>query len=123
MVSCQTPSAGELVANCDRFKNLKHSSAMPYAFTEYGALMLASLLNSSIAVHASIQIVRAFVRMRYVLAYDRDLAARMEKLEKKIDVHDADIRLIIHDIRRLLSAPEPDDQAHDVPRVRGFLKE
>ena len=119
-----TPSEkGELVANCDRFKRLKHSSAMPHAFTEHGALMLASLLNSAIAVHASIQIVRAFVRMRYVLAYDRDLARRVEKLEKKVDVHDTDLRLIFHDMRRLLTAPEQESNAPDAPKVRGFLND
>jgi len=113
----------ELVAKCDRFEKLKHSSVMPYAYTEHGAVMLASMLNSSIAVHASIQIVRAFVRMRHVLALDKDLARRVENLEKKADLHDTDIRLILQDIRKLLRAPEPDLPARDIPKIRGFSKD
>jgi hypothetical protein len=113
----------ELVAKCDRFDKLKHSSVMPYAYTEHGAVMLASMLNSPIAVHASIQVVRAFVRMRHVLAHDKELARRVEQLEKKVDLHDTDIRLILQDIRKLLSAPEPDGPARDIPKIRGFSKD
>lgn len=54
----------ELVTNCDRFKNLKHSSANPYVFTEQGVAMLAAVLRSDIAVKVSIQIMNAFVAMR-----------------------------------------------------------
>ncbi|MBQ6732189.1 MAG: ORF6N domain-containing protein [Paludibacteraceae bacterium] len=54
----------ELVANCDRFNSLKHSSVMPYAFTEQGVAMLSSILRSHQAVDANIQIMRAFVQMR-----------------------------------------------------------
>jgi hypothetical protein len=113
----------ELVAKCDRFEKLKHSSVMPYAYTEHGAVMLASMLNSPIAVHASIQVVRAFVRMRHLLAHDKELARRVEQLEKKVDLHDTDIRLILQDIRKLLSAPEPDLPARDIPKIRGFSKD
>ena len=117
------PERTELVAKCDRFEKLKHSSVMPYAFTEHGAIMLASMLNSPIAVHASIQIVRAFVRMRHVLAQDKELARRVERLEKKTDLHDTDIRLILQDIRKLLNRPEPALPMHPVPKIRGFLKD
>ena len=55
---------------------------LPYAFTEHGAVMLASVLNSEIAVEASIQVVRAFVRLRSVLAAHKDLARRIDELEK-----------------------------------------
>ena len=54
----------ELVANCDRFNSLKHSSVMPYAFTEQGVAMLSSVLRSHQAVDANIQIMRVFVQMR-----------------------------------------------------------
>ena len=54
----------EVVTNCDHLKKLKFSPNLPYAFTEHGAIMLATILNSPVAVQASIQIVRAFIRLR-----------------------------------------------------------
>lgn len=57
----------ELVANCDRFKKLKHSTSLPFAFTEQGVAMLAALLRSNIAIKISIQIMDAFVQMRQYL--------------------------------------------------------
>src|SRR3990172_1168859 len=54
---------GEVVANCDHLKRLKFSPNLPYAFTEHGAIMLATVLNSPVAVQTSIQIVKAFVRL------------------------------------------------------------
>ena len=58
----------ELVANCDRFANMKHSSVPMTAFTEHGIIMLASVLKSSVAIEASIRITNTFVAMRKVLA-------------------------------------------------------
>jgi len=57
----------ELVANCDRFERLKHSTVFPLVFTDHGAIMAASVLNSKRAVETSIYVVRAFVRMREAL--------------------------------------------------------
>ena len=57
----------ELVTNCDRFETMKHSSVMPYAFTEQGVAMLSSVLKSPTAVEVNIQIMRAFVAMRHFL--------------------------------------------------------
>ena len=54
----------ELVANCDRFKILKHSTSLPYAFTEHGVAMLSSVLNSERAIQVSIQIINVFIKMR-----------------------------------------------------------
>jgi hypothetical protein len=59
----------------------------PYVFTEHGAVMLASVLNSPTAVEASIVVVRAFVKMRAMLALHQDLADRVEELEKTTDYH------------------------------------
>ena len=58
---------GELVTNCDRFKNLKHSTVCPFAFTEQGVAMLASVLRSETAIRVSIRIMDAFVSMRHFL--------------------------------------------------------
>lgn len=57
----------EVVAICDHLKSLKFSSTLPYAFTEHGAIMLASVLNSPIAIDASVHVVRAFIRLREIL--------------------------------------------------------
>src|SRR5437762_1860277 len=67
---------GEVVANCDHLRKLKFSSTLPYAFTEHGAVMLASVLNNVVAVEASIQVVRAFIRIRTILAAHKDLARK-----------------------------------------------
>lgn len=60
---------------------------MPFAFTEHGALMAANVLNSKRAVEASVQVVRAFVRMRNLLASNAELAKKIEALERKYDSH------------------------------------
>lgn len=61
---------------------------LPYAFTEHGAVMLATVLNSPTAIEASIKVVRAFVQIRSILALHQDLAERIEKLEKTAGKHD-----------------------------------
>jgi hypothetical protein len=73
----------EVVANCDHLRRLKFTYQMPYAFTEHGALMLASVLKSDIAIHASLEIVRAFVRMRSMIMTNKDLAKKILVLEAK----------------------------------------
>ena len=73
----------ELVTNCDRFKTLKHSSVLPSVFTESGVAMLSAILNSDIAVKASIRIMDAFVTMRKVLLKNGGLIQRIEGLEIK----------------------------------------
>ena len=73
----------ELVANCDRFETLKHSSNNPYAFTEQGVAMLSAVLRSDIAVKVSIQIINAFIEMRKLIASHTGLLQRMEGIERK----------------------------------------
>lgn len=71
----------ELVTNCDRFENLKHSSTFPYAFTEQGVAMLSSVLRSQTAVKVSIQIMNAFIEMRKLLLGNAALFQRLDKIE------------------------------------------
>ncbi len=73
----------ELVANCDRFKNLKHSSVNPYAFTEQGVSMLSAVLKSGTAIKISIQIIDAFVEMRKFLSENASVFSRLDNIEKK----------------------------------------
>lgn len=73
----------ELVANCDRFETLKHSSSNPYVFTEQGVAMLSAVLRSDTAVKVSIQIINAFVAMRKLLQDNQLLFSRLDKIEFK----------------------------------------
>jgi hypothetical protein len=79
----------------------------PYVFTEHGAIMLASVLNSPIAVRASLQVVRAFVRLREMLATHKDLARELERLESK---YDSQFKVVFDAIRQLMAAPEPKEK-------------
>src|SRR5438093_4840422 len=78
---------------------------LPTAFTEHGALMLASVLNSPTAVEASVRVVRAFVRMREMLSLHRELAQKLFAMEQRLDGHDEDLRRVFEAIRQLLELP------------------
>jgi len=86
----------ELVAICDRFKKTKHSTALPLAFTEHGAIMAASVLNTTAAVQASVLVVRAFVRMKEMLAVRAAITSELESLKRRVDVHDVEIENLIN---------------------------
>ena len=92
----------EVVTNCDHLKRLKYSSSLPNAFTEHDAVMLASLLNSPIAVAASIHVVRAFVRLRQWLVSHADLARKLQQLEEK---YDKQFAVVFEAIRALMEPP------------------
>ena len=74
----------------------------PYVFTEQGVAMLSTVLNSEIAVQANIAIMRAFVRLRRILASHADLARKLDSLEKK---YDAQFRIVFDAIRELMAPP------------------
>ena len=90
---------GEVVANCDHLKKLKFSHSLPYAFTEHGALMAANVLNSDRAIEASVQVVRVFVKLRDMLLADKDLARKLDDLEKK---YDKQFAVVFEAIRQLM---------------------
>ncbi len=79
---------------------------MPWPFTEHGAIMLATVLNSPVAVEASVRVVRAFVHMRETLAHNKELAVKFAELERRLDGHDKAIKTLFDAIRELLN-PEP----------------
>lgn len=74
-----------VVANCPHLQSLKFSRTLPFAFTEHGAVMLASILNTDLAVQTSILVVRAFVQLRKILATNKNLARKINELELKYD--------------------------------------
>jgi hypothetical protein len=77
---------------------------LPYAFTEQGAAMLSSVLNSEGAIEVNIFIMRAFVKLREMIASHKDLARRLDDLENK---YDAQFKIVFDAIRQLMAAPEP----------------
>lgn len=77
----------------------------PWVFTEHGALMAATVLNSSKAIEMSVFVVRAFVQLRELLATHRDLAAKLDELERKLSTHDQAIAGLIDAIRQLTATP------------------
>jgi hypothetical protein len=78
--------------------------AAPYAFTEQGVAMLSSVLRSDRAIHVNIEIIRAFVRLRQMLASHAELARKLAALEKK---YDAQFKVVFDAIRQLMTPPPP----------------
>ncbi len=85
-------------------KRGQHIKYRPYAFTEHGALMLSSTLNSERAIQVNIEIMRSFVRLRQMLASNADLARRLYDLESK---YDRQFKVVFDAIRKLMSPPPP----------------
>ena len=97
----------EVVAKCDHLARLKFSPTLPYAFTEHGALMAASILNTARAVEVSRDVVRAFGEQRELLAGHQELAAKLAELERKFGAHDQAIAGIIATIRQMVAPADP----------------
>lgn len=98
----------------EEFENLRSQSATssrahggrrtpPYVFTEHGAIMVANVLNSQRAIEMSVFVVRAFVRLRGILATHKELASKLDELERKVGEHDEAIRALVTAIRELMS--------------------
>jgi hypothetical protein len=91
----------------------------PYAFTEQGVAMLSSVLNSDRAIEVNIAIMRAFVRLREMLSTHKDLARKLDELERKLAEHDDKFAVVFEAIRQLMAPPT------DTPKKRivGFARE
>jgi hypothetical protein len=96
----------QVVANCDHLENLKYSKALPYAFTEHGTIMAAGVLNTSRAIEISVFIVRAFVKVRQMVAGHKDLQRKIAQIERQLTDHDEQIIELVNLIKQLLN-PEP----------------
>ena len=112
----------------EEFESLRSQSAtsnkirggrryLPYAFTEHGAVMLASVLNSPTAIQASIKVVRAFVKMRSLLALHQDLAERVEELEKVSSNHKQTFDVVYQLFSEIFNDPKV------LKRKIGFVEE
>ena len=90
--------------------------SQPLAFTEHGAVMAASVLKSPRAVQMSIFVVRAFLRLRKLVAGQAELAAKLTELERRVGAHDHELKAIIQTLRQLVHAP-----GRPKPRI-GFVR-
>ena len=80
---------------------------LPFVFTEHGAIMAATVLNSPLAVEMSVFVVRAFVKLREMLSTHKELSRKIEELEQKFGVHDEAIIGLFEAIRQLSQLMEP----------------
>jgi len=97
----------EVVAKCDHLARLRFSPSLPYAFTEHGAVMLAAVLKSQRAAEVSVFVVEAFVRMRRMLADQRQFAFKLAELETKLAAHDRNFQVVFDALRKLMQPLEP----------------
>jgi len=98
-----------------RGSNIKYQ---PYVFTEQGVAMLSSVLRSSRAIAVNIEIMRAFVRLRGLLASNKVLARKLDELAGKVNTHDEAITAILSAIRELMTPPTPEKK-----RKIGFIQD
>ena len=95
----------KVVTICDHLSRLKFSPVLPYAFTEHGAIMAASVLNTERAVKVSVYVVRAFVKLREMLSTHKQLAHKLAELERRLQKHDHQILALVEAIRQLMEPP------------------
>ena len=118
MFQLDATEKAEVVTNCDHLQKLKYSKALPFAFTEYGAVALANVLASSQAVEMGIYVVRAFVHLRQAAGLNAELSKRLAELEQKTErvemSHDtfsrntrAQLKQVMDALRELMVPPEP----------------
>ena len=88
----------ELVTNCDRFEKLKHSTAMPHAFTEQGIYMLATVLKSDVAIEVNIAIMRTFTKLREFSKHYNALAKQLIEIDRKHDKQYKELRKALDEL-------------------------
>lgn len=93
----------QIVTGSQKHRNPR---AYPWVFTEHGALMAASVLRSKRAVQMSVHVVRAFVRLREMVAANKELSKKLDELERRVSHHDEAITSIVKAIRELATLPE-----------------
>ena len=119
MFQLTEPEKQEVVANCDHLTRLKFSPGHPYVFTEHGAVMLASVLNSDRAISVNIQIIRIFIRLRQMLQMQDEVLQRLEQLSKNDAEQDRKIILVFEYLKQLEQAKQQETEYKDRKRI-GF---
>ncbi len=97
----------EVITNCDHLSRLKFSRVLPWAFTEHGAIMAASVLNSPRAIEMSVFVVRAFVRLRDVARTNAEIGKQLALLERRVTAHDGALKEVFFAFRGLLQPARP----------------
>jgi hypothetical protein len=95
----------EVATNCGHLARLKFSRSLRDAFTEHGAIMAASVLNTLRAIEVSVYVVRAFVKLRELLFAHKELGGKLAELERRVGAHDEAIQTLVSAIRRLMESP------------------
>ena len=104
MFQLSAEEKSKVVANCDHLSKLKYSSSLPYAFTEHGAIMAANVLNSPRAIEVSVYIVRAFVKLRQMIAENKELSRKIVQIERHLADHDEQIIELVKAIKQFLKS-------------------
>lgn len=107
MFQLMSEEKSEVVANCDHLRKVKFSNKNPHVFTEHGAIMAASVLNTPQAIEVSVLVVRTFVKIRQMVATNKEFRHRLTELEDRLDGHDETLRELIVAIRQLMEPPAP----------------
>ena len=108
----------EVVAKCDHLTNLKYSHNLPFAFTEHGAVMLASVLNSERAIEVNVRIVKLFNAMREVLRTNNELILKLEKIDKQLLTHNHTLKQHNEEIGALFELIDQLRKESQKPAVR-----
>jgi len=95
----------EVVTNCDHLAKIRFSSFLPNAFTEHGAIMAASILNTPRAVEVSLFVVQAFVKLRQFAVDHKEIIKKLTDLERKVSEHDESIGQIVKALKQLMMPP------------------
>ena len=109
----------KVVAKCDHLSKIKYSRFLPYAFTEHGTVMLASILNSERAINVNIRIVRIFNKMREMLIINKDTALEVERINRQLSDHEEKIVLVFEYLKQFERAKEEERKFKNRPQV-GF---
>jgi hypothetical protein len=121
MFQITTEEKSEVVANCDHLQRLKFSSALPNAFTEHGAIMAATVLNSTRAIQVSVYVVEVFIKLRDLLVTNHKLARKLAELETELKARmDVQEAAIVDILRRLMEILDPPALPEPPPKQFGF---
>lgn len=119
MIQLTVAEKEQVVAICDHLKRLKYSPYLPYAFTEHGVVMLASVLNSDRAILINIQIVRIFNKMRKMLALHKDVLTEIERIRNQISDHESRILMVFEYLKQFEETKHQELEFQNRPRI-GF---
>ena len=107
MFQLNSDEKAEVVANCDHLSKLKFSPVLPYDFTEYGAIMAASVLNTPRAIEASVFVVRVLVKLREMISNHAEMPRQLSELDYRLQGHDEKFDQVFAAIRQLMAPPDP----------------